>query len=125
MNQQSLFPIDPVDPEEAESPDHHAARLAAALAFNDAYLRGYYRTHLPGIIGSQDTIRIRLFLDWWITHQAGVFYEGYPRHILVYIEPFWKWVAKLLDEQIEPIVPDDYRYAVQWHIEAVRAMLEK
>lgn len=117
--QQSLFPIDPVDPAEAERPDDYAARLAAALAFNDAYLSIFYRIKLPEILASRDTVRIRLFLDWWIAHPSDTFYDGYTRPALLLAEREWVWIDRilLLPELIDAIeVEDKYRQAVRWHI---------
>lgn len=130
MNQQSFFPIEPVDPAEVERPDDHAARLAAALAFNDDYLRRFYRIRLPEILSSNDVTRIQLFLDWWIEHRVGEFYEGYSPDTLTKVESCWLWIAMHLHWQEMGIDGDmhaigRYHQAVRWHIQAVGAILEK
>lgn len=64
MSQQSLFPIEVVDPDEVEPEDKRLARIDAYDRWNADYLRDFYMRRAAAILSSGDVTRIRLLREW-------------------------------------------------------------
>jgi hypothetical protein len=64
MNQQSLFPIEVVDPDETESEAHAIARREAYDVYTAALLHRTYTRKAAEILASGDVYRIRLYRAW-------------------------------------------------------------
>jgi hypothetical protein len=63
MTQQSLFPIDLVDPAEVEPEDARIARLDAIDRFNERHLRDFWNRKRAVIEASGDTVRLKLLME--------------------------------------------------------------